>query len=100
MNPLRALLWLGSVGSAFVAGVYFGPLVRPTPPSAPLAPVVAARNNHGCRDLCDQRVVVEHIPDNVLRLCRARCDVEHPVTVAPREIPSSITVAPADHHMP
>jgi len=97
---LRVLFWVGSVSAAFVAGVYLGPTVRPIALPPPPTPIVAAHNNQGCRDLCDQRVITEHLPDNVLRLCRARCDVEHPIVVAPREIPSGISVAPADHRAP
>ena len=55
-----------------------------------------ARQRHACRDLCDQRAIVEHLGDAYLRPCRARCDQQYTQRRAFDPV-QSVTRAPADH---
>lgn len=91
---LTALLVLG----AFAAG-WFGRAAfdQPDQPAAPtLTPVQRAtveKEMHNCRDACEQRAVLEKLPDEWLRGCRALCGMPQ----RPYEPIRSISVAPADH---
>ena len=60
------------------------------------APVLA--EHEACTDACEQAVIVGKGSDLQLRACRARCDADHPLPEPVREVPTKITVAPADHH--
>ncbi len=66
---------------------------RPAPPPPP-APV-ARQQLKDCRDLCEQTAIVEHLPEDQMKACRARCEARLPLP--PREPIRRITVAPADH---
>jgi hypothetical protein len=65
----------------------------PTIAPPPAATAATAKQVKDCRDMCEQRVLVEHLGDAELRACRARCDGHAPPTAnAPaHEVPSRIT---------
>ena len=86
---------MGSVSSAFAAGVYLGPRIHPTAPVG-VPPALAAAKVQSCRDDCEQRAILEQLAAPILRACIARCDLDAPPP-PPRETPGSITRAPADH---
>jgi hypothetical protein len=63
------------------------------PDEPPPPPKIVEQKKHDCRDLCEQTMIVEKLDETYLKNCRARCDGPAP----PHEVPSRITVAPADH---
>jgi hypothetical protein len=67
--------------------------------AAPAAtkPALTSKQRDACRDQCEQGQIVAGTSDDAqLRACRARCDAQAGVgALAPHEVPSRITVAPA-----
>jgi hypothetical protein len=72
------------------------PAPTPAPRAAPrVSADQAQRKRKECRDTCEQTAIIVGGTDAQLRACRARCDRESAATVAPVEVPSRITRAPA-----
>lgn len=92
--------------ACFLAGRYTAAVRLPGLDPAPAAPVAAPtlqrlaeiqRDLDECRDRCEQTAILTGSRDLQLKACRARCDADHELPVLPRELPRSISVAPADH---
>jgi hypothetical protein len=70
----------------------------PDHPTAPRSAAPQAKATvKDCRDLCEQRAIVEQLGDEYLRRCRLRCEGRDDKP-RPYEPIRRITVAPADHH--
>ncbi|HWE27825.1 MAG TPA: hypothetical protein VHB97_07475 [Polyangia bacterium] len=73
-------------------------------PSAPsttvMGPAAAQKARDGCRDACEQQVVVAQAGDAALRACRDGCDARFAAAAPPREVPSRITRAAPAHAPP
>jgi len=102
---MRALLVLALLGGIGYGGYYayerWSPRPQPAVTAPPVinVPAVQAKREptvvEQCRDDCEQRAIVYHHPEAVLRLCRASCDAQMPRR--PYEPIRSVTRAPADH---
>jgi hypothetical protein len=62
---------------------------------APAAPGLTPQRVHDCRDVCEERQILEHLTWEWLQLCRVECDQK--AAKRPYEPIQRITVAPADH---
>jgi hypothetical protein len=73
----------------------------PPPAAPPAATATNRRADDDCRDACEQQAILSQSGDDALRACRAGCDARYGgAVIAPHEVPSRITRAPAVHRPP
>jgi hypothetical protein len=93
-TALTALLVLGAFAAGWLGRGAFEERAQTTPSQlTPVQRAAVEKEMHNCRDACDQRAVLEKLPDEWLRGCRASCGMPQ----RPYEPIHSISVAPADH---
>jgi hypothetical protein len=70
----------------------------PAPAAGAAAPRLSPKQVKDCRDQCEQSLIAAsgHADDAPLRACRTSCTAAGS-GAGPHEVPSRITVAPADH---
>ena len=97
---MRALLTALSIAIAFAAGWLGHGWWQSREAAAPLAPLEQAKADRDklvrskeCRDLCEQKAILDKLSDDWLHRCRDECGLPS----KPYEPIRSISRAPADH---